>query len=59
MRPVEGFDQLQLSETHFSAGNSIGQFTIIQNAINTRETSSRRVLEIEVNRRKWVLTIVI
>jgi len=24
MRSVEGFDQLQFAETHFSVGNSIG-----------------------------------
>jgi len=28
------FDQLQFAETHFSAGSNIGQFSLIQSAIN-------------------------
>jgi len=52
MRSAEGFDQLKLAETPFSAGSSrlSGQFSITQSAIiMLGQTSSIRVLRIELH----------
>jgi len=57
MRPVEG---LQFCELLSALAAVSGQFKIFRSAINTLgQTSSRRVLRIELNKRNLVLIIVI
>jgi len=60
MRPDEGFDQLQFSELLSALATVSGQVSIFRSVINTLgQTSSRRVLRIELNKRNLVLIVVI